>query len=89
MQEPTEKPLKVLNAILVYQVHLRSLDYLCRSQYLPVVDEPSMGSRCEMSKGFDWLSKYARITRNMNQDHFMFFILYLCDLHNRKLLLLK
>ena len=57
MQEPTEKPMKVLNAILVYQVHLRSLDYLCRSQYLPVVDEPSMGSRCEMSigsKGFDY-----------------------------------
>ena len=38
---------------------------------------------------FSWLSRYARITKHMNLDHFMFFILYLCDLHNRKVGVLK
>ena len=38
---------------------------------------------CEQT--FSWLSRYARITRHMNNSHFKFYILYLCDLHNRKL----
>ena len=38
---------------------------------------------CEQT--FAWLSRYARITRHMNNSHFKFYILYLCDLHNRKL----
>ena len=42
---------------------------------------------CEQT--FSWLSHYARITKHMNQDHFMFFSLYLCDLHNRKLAMVK
>ena len=31
---------------------------------------------------FSWLSKYKRITQKMNQHTFMFFMLYLWDLHN-------
>lgn len=32
---------------------------------------------------FSWLSRYSRITHHMNRHHFMFYILYICDLHNR------
>ena len=37
---------------------------------------------CEQT--FSWLSRCACITRHMNKAHFLFYILYLCDLHNRK-----
>ena len=40
---------------------------------------------CEQT--FSWLSRYARITRHMNKPHFLFFLLYVCELHNRKKLL--
>ena len=33
---------------------------------------------------FSWLSRYARITRRMNRTNFVFFMLYLCDLHNQR-----
>ena len=33
---------------------------------------------------FSWLSRYAHITQKMNQHTFLFFLLYLCDLHNRR-----
>ena len=32
---------------------------------------------------FSWLSRYSHITKKMSQHTFIFFILYLCDLHNR------
>ena len=35
---------------------------------------------CEQT--FSWLSRYAKITRRMNRAHFMFYLLYICDLHN-------
>ena len=35
---------------------------------------------CEQT--FSWLSKYSRITQSMSQHTFMFFVLYLCELHN-------
>ena len=31
---------------------------------------------------FSWLSKYKKITQMMGESTFMFFLLYLCDLHN-------
>ena len=31
---------------------------------------------------FSWLSCYSRMTQKMSQHVFMFFLLYLCDLHN-------
>jgi hypothetical protein len=34
---------------------------------------------------FLWLSKYASITRHMNREHHFFFLLYLCELHNKNL----
>ena len=34
---------------------------------------------------FSWLFKYACITQHMNKCHFLFYILYLCDEHNRNL----
>ena len=37
---------------------------------------------CEQT--FSWLSRYARITRHMNKAHFLFLVMYVCDLHNRK-----
>ena len=37
---------------------------------------------CEQT--FSWLSRYARITKHMNKSHFLFFLLYVCELHNRK-----
>ena len=35
---------------------------------------------CEQT--FSWLSRYAKMTR---KKHFLFFVLYICDLHNRRL----
>ena len=35
---------------------------------------------CEQT--FAWLSKYAKMTRKMNREHFVFFIMYLQHLHN-------
>ena len=37
---------------------------------------------CEQT--FSWLSRYAKITRHMNRERFLFFILYICELHNRR-----
>ncbi|KXJ06830.1 uncharacterized protein LOC114576501 [Exaiptasia diaphana] len=37
---------------------------------------------CEQS--FSWLSLYKKMTRKMNQEHFMFLVLYLLHLHNVK-----
>lgn len=31
---------------------------------------------------FSWLSCYAKMTRRMQRPTFLFFILYMCDLHN-------
>ena len=36
---------------------------------------------CEQT--FSWMSRYARITQHMNRTHFLFYLLYLCDSHNR------
>ena len=30
-----------------------------------------------------WLSRYAKIIRKMNRQHFMFYLLYICD-HNHR-----
>ena len=37
---------------------------------------------CEQT--FAWLSRYAKISRRMNRVHFMFYVLYICDLHNHR-----
>lgn len=37
---------------------------------------------CEQT--FSWLSRYARITKHMNRAHFMFYLMYLCDMHNQR-----
>ena len=33
---------------------------------------------------FSWLSKYARMTRRMSRNVFMFFLLHTVDMHNRR-----
>ena len=38
---------------------------------------------CEQT--FSWMSRYSRITRHMNRQHFLFYLLYISDLHHRKL----
>jgi len=43
---------------------------------------------CEQA--FSWFSRYGKMTRKMNRHTYLFFILYLCELHNqRELLKLK
>jgi len=37
---------------------------------------------CEQT--FSWLCKYSKITRKMNKAHFMFYLLYICNLHNQR-----
>ena len=37
---------------------------------------------CEQT--FPWLSCYGRMTRKMNHHTYMFFIVYLCHLHNQR-----
>jgi hypothetical protein len=37
---------------------------------------------CEQT--FSWLSQYGKMTRKMHRHTYMFFILYLCDLHNKR-----
>ena len=39
---------------------------------------------CEQT--FSWLSRYARSTKYMNKEHLLFSIIYICDLHNRRIL---
>ena len=34
---------------------------------------------------FSWLSRYGKMTRKMNRHTYMFFIIYLCDLHNERI----
>lgn len=36
---------------------------------------------CEQT--FSWLSKYSSITRHMNRQNFLFYILYICKMRNR------
>jgi len=33
---------------------------------------------------FSWLSRYGKMTRKMKRHTYMFFIIYLCDLHNER-----
>lgn len=49
--------------------------YLCICTYIQVNTEV-----CEQT--FSWLSRYRHIARHMNRTNFMFFVLYICDLHN-------
>ena len=35
---------------------------------------------CEQT--FSWLSRYRHMARHMNRTSYMFFVLYICDLHN-------
>ena len=67
-----------------------SLSFSCKPRY-PVVQIKSGGQIntdqvdteiCEQT--FSWLSRYARITKHMNKQHFLFYLIYICDLHNRK-----
>ena len=37
---------------------------------------------CEQT--FSWLSRYGKMTRRMNRSTFLFFLLYMCDLHNER-----
>ena len=37
---------------------------------------------CEQT--FSWLSKYSKMTRYMNKSHYLFFVLYIRDLHIRR-----
>ena len=37
---------------------------------------------CEQT--FSWLSQYGKITRHMNQNRFIFYIVNLCELRNRR-----
>lgn len=38
---------------------------------------------CEQT--FSRLSRYSRITQHMNKEHFIFYLLYICDLRNQML----
>ena len=38
---------------------------------------------CEQT--FTWMSRYTRITQHMNREHFLFYLMYISDLHNQKL----
>jgi len=33
---------------------------------------------------FSWLSCYGKITKHMNRYIYLFFLLYICDLHNAR-----
>ena len=33
---------------------------------------------------FAWLSNYAKMTRRMNRNTFMFYLLNICDFHNMR-----
>ncbi len=59
------------------QTNLTDFPHNFRYNYLKVDTEA-----CEQI--FSWSSKYSRITRHMSREHFLFYILYLCDPHNWK-----
>ena len=37
---------------------------------------------CEQT--FAWLSRYKKMMQKMNGHTFIFFLLYICDLHNKR-----
>ncbi len=67
---------RIVMIMYVYTYMYAALTYLLSHCFL--VDTEI----CEQT--FSWLSRYARITKHMNKPHFKFYVLYLCDLHNRK-----
>ena len=46
--------------------------------YIKMLDEGH-----KLYEVFSWMSKYARITQHMNREHFLFYLLHLCDSCNR------
>ncbi len=71
---------EALRKVLIYSLnprfHLSMLNKrACSSTHMQVDIEV-----CEQV--FSWLSRFSRMTHKMSQHTFMFFLLYLCDLHN-------
>lgn len=72
--------------MVVDKMHFRNhVDRWCKSNCNPY-DRPDLDGVdtevCEQT--FAWLTRYGRITRHMNQDRFLFYILNLCELRNKK-----
>ena len=63
----------------IVSVHLFSSTLLYATFYKKIQVDTEV---CEQT--FSWLSRYSRISRHMNRPHFMFYLLYVCELHNRK-----
>ena len=66
-------------AVLCSELHnIHDQISLCKPNLFVQVDTEV----CEQH--FSWLSRYARMTRRMSRNIFMFFILHIVDMHNRR-----
>lgn len=85
MCTPTSEWLASLE-IVVDKLHFKGhIDTWCHQHCNPYTHSDLENVDTEVCEQiFSWLSRYARITQSMNQQHFLFYILYLCDAHNRK-----
>lgn len=83
-QTPTATRLSSLN-IVVDKMHFKGhIDPWCQENCNPYTFSELEKVDTEICEQiFSWMSKYARITQHMNRVHFLFFLLYLCDAHNR------
>lgn len=72
--------------MVVDKLHFRNhVDKWCKENCNPYdrIDLEGVDTEiCEQT--FAWFSKYGKITRHMNQHRFLFYILNLCDLKNKR-----
>lgn len=81
----TSKKLSEIDMV-VDKLHFRNhVDKWCKENCNPYDRKDLEGVDTEIcEQTFAWLTKYGRITRHMNQNRFLFYILNLCHLKNRK-----
>ena len=62
-------------------VNIQNASNLCTVIYTQNVNFLQVDTEaCEQC--FSWLSHYAKITRKMQRSTFLFYVLYMCDMHN-------
>ena len=62
-------------------VNIQNASNLCTVIYTQNINFLQVDTEaCEQC--FSWLSRYAKITRKMQRSTFLFYVLYMCDMHN-------
>ncbi|XP_044168316.1 uncharacterized protein LOC122952504 [Acropora millepora] len=72
--------------MVIDKMHFRNhVDNWCKTNCNPYDRKDLDGVDTEVcEQTFSWLSQYGKITRHMNQNRFIFYIVNLCELRNRR-----